>query len=39
MIDMGKSSIIVLDSLSKPESEYKELIDMLNRFTPSLHYH
>ena len=39
MIDMNKSSIVVFDSLKKPKSDYKELIDMLNRFTPSLHYY
>ena len=39
MIDMEKSFIVVLDSLRKPQSDYKELIDMLNRFTLSLHYY
>ena len=31
MFDMDKSCIIVFDSLRKPQDEYKELIDMLNK--------
>jgi hypothetical protein len=31
MFDMDKSNIIVFDSLRKPQDEYKELIDMLNK--------
>jgi hypothetical protein len=31
MFDMDKSSIIVFDSLRKPQDDYKELIDMLNK--------